>query len=181
MPSALPRLLHAVGEAPVARVEDARHEERIDHVWITMQVGLPAPLTISVNTYSLRSQEAGFDPRVRVGLVRGHWNTLPTPIIEPCDGFDYAKIEEQANVYYEPYERIALEALLLDLTQRSLRIEAWGTSYRQHRRLGLHQIHSRRASSAIHEEMRNADGALRFHFHEDCATTLLLLKFCGQL
>jgi hypothetical protein len=63
-------------------------------------------------------------------------------------------------------------------TQAGL-IEAWGAPY--HRaQPGLHQIHSRRASSAVPEDLRGRDGAVRFYFDEDQRSELALLKFSGQ-
>jgi hypothetical protein len=44
----------------------------------------------------------------------------------------------------------------------------------------LHQIHSRRASSAVPEDLRGRDGAVRFYFDEDQRSELALLKFSGQ-
>jgi hypothetical protein len=58
-------------------------------------------------------------------------------------------------------------------------IEAWGVPY--HRaQPGLHQIHSRRASNAVAEDLRGRDGAVRFYFDEDQRVELALLKFAGQ-
>ncbi|MFM8808578.1 MAG: hypothetical protein ACKOJB_06710, partial [Chthoniobacterales bacterium] len=59
------------------------------------------------------------------------------------------------------------------------RIEAWGVPY--HRaEPGLHQVHSRRASAAVAEDLRGRDGAVRFYFDEGQRTELTLIKFTGQ-
>ena len=60
----------------------------------------------------------------------------------------------------------------------ALRIEAWGELYRaQH--LGLHQIHSRRASCAVKTDLIGRDGAIRFYLRDGKAE-MFLFKYCGQ-
>jgi len=176
----VPSFIHAIGENATARVEEGSDPRRLDHVWITMRTSTAHTLTIAVNTSSLRSRDAGFDSRVRLGILREQWEGLPSPIFEPWQTFDYANIEKSSNIYYEPYERVALEALLLGFTQRAIRIEVWGMTYERHHQLGVHQIHSRRPSSAVPQEILARDGALRFYFSEAQETVLCLFKFCGQ-
>lgn len=173
-------LAHAVGGALKARAEQHRDPTHIDHVWIRMQAGDTGSAEISVNTSSRRNLVAGFDPRVRVGMISSTWEELPLPVFEPFPRFDYAEQERNVNVFYEHYEREALEELLIATTRRAHLLEAWGEPYRNPRHPGLHQIHSRRASCAVAEDIRFHDGALRFYFPEDKTSTLFLFKFCGQ-
>ncbi len=177
---AVPDLVHAVGGDLRARMEEHPNPEYIDHVWITMEAGGPERMTVAVNTLSRRNRLAGFDPRLRVGILRGTWQHLPGRGVSRCKGFDYAEIESQANVFFEHYESVALEELLLDTTSRAMLLEVWGAPYHQRRRHGIHQIHSRRASCAVSEDIRNLDGALQFYFPVEQTTALFLFKFCGQ-
>ena len=173
--------VHAVGGDLHARVEQHRDPAAIDHVWITMDVGSPRPVFVSVNTLSKRNRDAGFDPRVQVGILgEGRWKDLPGRVAEACPGCNYAEVEGRANVYFEHYERRRLEDLLLAATLRAELLEVWGTPYFRRFRAGIHQIHSRRPSCAVAEDLPNRDGALRFYFVSDQTCTLFLFKFCGQ-
>lgn len=178
-PFAAPFLL-AVGGDLQARVEQHRDPAAIDHFWITMDVGSAGRVFVSVNTLSKRNRDAGFDPRVRVGILRGAWTKLPERGARACPGFDYAEAEGGANVYFEHYERRKLEELLLATTRRAALLEVWGTPYFHKYRAGIHQIHSRRPSCAVAEDLANRDGALRFYFATDQTSSLFLFKFCGQ-
>jgi hypothetical protein len=94
-------------------------------------------------------------------------------------GLDYREIETAGPVTYLDYERPALEALLVEKTGRAIFIEAWGEFYfRNH--LGIHQVHSRRASCSVLQDYIGRDGAIRFYFGGDATAEMLLLKFCGQ-
>jgi len=145
-----------------------------------MDAGRGDPLVVSVNTQSKRNRDAGFDPRVRLGILRGSWEHLPPRGMGRCQGFDYAEIEEGANIFYEHHTRESLEDLLLETTSRAILLEVWGAPYHSRWKPGIHQIHSRRASCAVAEDIRNLDGALQFYFREEQRTELFLFKFCGQ-
>lgn len=144
-----------------------------------MDTGTGQRLTVAVNTVSFRNRDAGFDPRVRVSFLRGTWTNTPPRGIERCHAFDYESLESHANFYYEPMERPELEKLLMETTARALFLEAWGVPYHHRTRPGIHQIHSRRASCAVPENILKRDGALQFYF-PDHTTCLFLFKFCGQ-
>ena len=143
-----------------------------------MQAGSAGDLVISVNTRSLHNKRAGFDSRVRRGILRGTWSTLPARGVVPCEGFDYTTMEEQANVYYEPCERSELEAFLIETSALATLLEVWGVPYSMPV-TGIHQIHSRRTSCAISRDIQGRDGALQFYF-ADQSTLLVFFKFCGQ-
>lgn len=169
-----------MGRSLQVGIEEHPNPQRIDHVWITIDAGIPRRVLISINTFSGRNYDAGFDARVRVARLRRAWETLPAPVFEAHAGLDYEEIESQANVYYEFLERPALEGILLGAARTAERLEAWGESYHRQGRPGIHQIHSRRASCAVREDFRGRDGALQFYFEKDRIAELFLFKFCGQ-
>ena len=87
-------------------------------------------------------------------------------------------MELQGTAEGKPFDRPALEVLLTEKTRRALFIEAWGELYvRIH--LGLHQVHSRRASCSVLTDYVGRDGAIRFYY-PDRTAELLLFKYCGQ-
>ena len=128
-----------VGGIPIAfAVETDPVPSSIDHFWINIRIGSGEPIRIALNTHSKQNAAAGFDPRVRVGVVRSAWKELPATGVLPCRGFDYREIEAAWPVSYINYDRPALEALLAEKAGRAIFIEAWGESYvRNHR--GIHQ------------------------------------------
>jgi len=170
-------LVRAVGPIVGAELEEHDNPDEIDHVLIRMDPG--EEIVVAVNTLSKRNRLAGFDSRVRVGMVRGTWDVLPEPGADICGRMDYADIESQTNVFYEHMGREELEILLMESCFRACLLEVWGAPYHQ-RRQGIHQIHSRRASCAAAEDITGRDGALKFYFEEARATLMLLFKFCGQ-
>jgi hypothetical protein len=172
--------VHAVGGELHVRVEEHPNPDYVDHVWITMDAGSAGRPLVSINTLSKRNRDAGFDPRIRVGRIRGSWDLLPQRGLEAATHLDYAELEQAHSVYYEHYERPAMEKLLLTTARRATLLEVWGAPYRNKKRLGIHQIHSRRASCAVTSDIRGHDGALRFYFPEDKTTAMFLFKFCGQ-
>jgi hypothetical protein len=148
-------------------------------VWIDLDCGRVGRVRGSVNTFSRRNDLAGFDPRIRVGILRSTWETLPDVGVFPSPGLDYAIIESEANVFYETPGKAALERMLVDRARMAVRVEIWGQLYAR-RKMGLHQIHSRRASCAVPEDLVGHDGALKFYFTRDRVAELVLFKFCGQ-
>ncbi|MFZ4597118.1 MAG: hypothetical protein ACOYNN_00595 [Terrimicrobiaceae bacterium] len=172
-------LVRAVGDHLSAEVEDHPNPEEIDHVRITMDAGVGRPVQLSISTLSKWNRLAGFDPRVRIGIVRGVWELPPQKGIHAWDHFDYLDIETVENVFYEHRARTEIDAFLIDRCHRARWLEVWGTPYRN-RRPGIHQIHSRRASCAVAEDVVGRDGALKFYFEPGQTTELVLFKFCGQ-
>lgn len=171
--------VRAAGDSLHAEVEKHPNPDEVDHVWITMDIGIPERVVVSVNTLSKRNRVAGFDSRIRVGLVRGTWAQRPPRGAEVCPHFNYAGIEGASNVFYEHHDHREMESLLLSRCARACLMEVWGVPYKKPR-LGLHQIHSRRASCAVAEDIVNRDGALKFYYEQDQATEMFLFKFCGQ-
>jgi hypothetical protein len=160
-------------------IENSAREENIDHVYATIDAGLQKPVILSLNTLSFRNRVAGHDPRIRLGTLRWRWTHLPARGLYPLEFFDYESVELIENVEYRVVERTAMEEFFALRCANCRRIEAWGVPY--HRaQPGLHQIHSRRASSGVAADLRGHDGAVRFYFDEDQHSELVLLKFAGQ-
>ena len=174
------RYVTVAGEIASAVVEQEEDERKIDHVWITVRAGEFGRVDISLSTLSRQSRALGFDSRVRVGILRSTWTELPTAGVRPvAKPFDYAAIEREHAIDYVAHERAPLEQFLIEKARRAVCVEAWGEFYiRAH--IGVHQIHSRRASNSVPHEVIGQDGAIRFYFHESHAREMLLFKFDGQ-
>lgn len=158
--------------------ETDRDPVNIDHFWITIDAGLGEGFQISINTASRSNRKAGFDDRLRVAIAPGRWEKLPKAGLTGHSHLDYDEMKTSSREPFNIYERPALEQLLADRATRAIFVEAWGDLYmRTH--LGIHQIHSRRASCSVARDIVGRDGALRF-YHADNISELLLFKFCGQ-
>jgi hypothetical protein len=168
-----------VAGTPVAfAAEIDRVPANIDHFWITIDVGTDGPIRIALSTHSRQNAVAGFDPRMRVGVVTSKWSELPPAGVEKFARLDYRTIEAASPVGYVEYERPALEILLTQKAKRAIFVEAWGELYvRTH--VGIHQVHSMRASCSVARDLFGRDGAIRFYFPDGTAE-LLLFKYCGQ-
>lgn len=168
-----------VGTVDEFRIENSQRVENIDHVFVTLDAGLPLPVTLSLNTVSFRNRVAGHDPRIRLASLRWRWTRLPARGLYPLEFFDYETVELLENADYRVLGRTEMEEYFALHCANCRLIEAWGVPY--HRaEPGLHQIHSRRASCGVPEDLRGRDGAIRFYFNEDQRSELVLLKFCGQ-
>lgn len=172
-------LVRAVGRTLSAALEVHERQEEVDHVRFVMDAGPWGRIVVAVNTTSKRNRLAGFDPRVRVGIIRGHEPDPPATGVYALAAFDYAEVERSANVFFEHHTREALEERLLGNARRSFLLEAWGAPYRN-RGPGIHQVHSRRASCAVPTDLVGRDGGLRFFFSGTQETETVLFKFCGQ-
>ena len=174
------RYVCVAGEIASVVVEEEEDERKIDHVWIQVRAGDFDRVEISLSTTSRQSRALGFDPRVRVGVIRSSWIELPAAGVRPINGpLDYATLEAEYTIDYTPLERTAVERLLVDKARRATSVEAWGEFYiRTH--IGIHQIHSRRASHAVPRDVIGRDGAIRFYFREANASEMLLFKYDGQ-
>lgn len=125
------------------------------------------------------NRDAGFDPNIRLGIVRSSYSEKPNTGLEECTGLDYAKIDAKEKVAYETFQRDTLAELLLTKAKAAVRVEVWGELYaRDH--IGLHQVHSRRASSAVPRDLKNRDGALKLYYPQENLAELFLFKFSGQ-
>jgi len=167
------------GEIASVIVEAENEPAKIDHVWIQVRAGGAGRVQISLSTTSRQSRAAGFDPRVRVGVLRSVWQELPPAGVRPAAPLDYSLFEAAEPIAYTALERVDVERLLIDKAQHAIWIEAWGEFYvRAH--AGVHQIHSRHASHAVPRDVIGQDGAVRFYFREANQAEMLLFKFDGQ-
>jgi hypothetical protein len=171
-------LVHVAGTPIAFAAEIDRVPANIDHFWITIGLGAGEPVRIALSTFSRQNAAAGFDPRMRVGIVVSSWSELPPAGLVKSPGLDYRTIEAASPVSYLEYERPALELLLADKAKRAALIEAWGELYvRTH--AGIHQVHSMRASCSVPRDFVGRDGAIRFYFPDGTAE-MILFKYCGQ-
>ena len=152
---------------------------KIDHFWITIRAGNFGLLQISISTWSLKHAAEGFDPRMRVGVLPSNWSQLPASGVFPAKGLDYATLERANPLVYREMERPDLEQLLAAKAARAIFVEAWGALYLRDR-LGIHQVHSRRASCSVRTDYIGRDGAIRFYF-PDKTGEMILFKYCGQV
>lgn len=174
------RYVTVAGEIAAVVVEQEEDVRKIDHVWITVRAGDFGRVEISLSTTSRQSRALGLDPRIRVGVIASKWTELPDAGVRPITPpLDYSRIEAEHAVEYAPLERAAIERLVVGKARRAIFIEAWGEFYiRAH--IGIHQIHSRRASDAIPRDIIGQDGAIRFYYRDGHTTEMLLFKFAGQ-
>ena len=173
-----PKFVHVTGVPYTVEVEQSEDPLRVDHVWITLEVPPFGRVRASINTISRFNRDAGFDSRVRVGIVPGTWEEKPANGLVEEPGQDYAMIEAAVPVTYEFHEHDHLVELLLTKAKTAVRAEVWGELYVQDH-LGVHQIHSRRASCAVTRDLKGRDGALKLYY-TDNTSELFLFKFCGQ-
>ncbi|HEX4639956.1 MAG TPA: hypothetical protein VH252_01140 [Chthoniobacterales bacterium] len=171
-------LVHVAGTPVAFAAEIDRVPENIDHFWITVGTGVGDPIRIALSTHSRQNAAAGFDARMRLGVISSTWSELPRAGLTKSVGLDYHSLEAKSPVVYAETERPQLETLLADKAKRAVFVEAWGELYiRTH--LGIHQVHSMRASCSVARDLIGRDGAIRFYFPEGTAE-MLLFKYCGQ-
>ncbi len=173
--------VRACGRSLDAATERHPNPEKIDHLMVRLDVA-GAELTLSLNTRSFRNRAAGFDDRVWIALPTERMAEQPQMGLQPSALLNYEVIEARAEepVVYIPMHREAAEKTLRDAVLGASLVEAWGLLYTK-RGLGLHQIHSRRASCGVAEDLRGRDGGLRVTSASGQFQTWVLLKFCGQL
>lgn len=173
------RYVVVAGEIASVAIETDNDPRKVDHVWIQVRAAEYGRVQISLSTASRQSRAAGFDPRLRVGVVRSGWIDLPPAGVRVVAPLDYHLIEAAQPVVYTPLDRVAIEQLLIEKARRAIWVEGFGEFYvRAH--IGVHQIHSRRASYAVPRDVLGQDGAIRFYFREANASEMLLFKFDGQ-
>jgi hypothetical protein len=171
-------LVHLAGTPIAFAAEIDRVAANIDHFWITIGIETGQPIRIALSTHSRQNAAAGFDARMRVGVIASTWTELPATGLFHSPGLDYHSLEAASPVIYIEHERPALELLLTDKAKRAVFIEAWGELYiRTH--IGIHQVHSMRASCSVARDLTGRDGAISFYFPDQTAE-MLLFKYCGQ-
>jgi len=71
-------LVRVVGNDLKGRVETTPQGGHPDHLWISLDPGFGIRVVVSVNTWSRRNAEAGFDPRIRLGILKGARRGFPS-------------------------------------------------------------------------------------------------------
>jgi hypothetical protein len=174
-----PKFVHVRGIPYTVAVEESEDPLKVDHVYLNVEAPPFGRLRVAINTLSRLNRDAGFDPRVRVGIIKSTYTEKPSPGLEECAGLDYAKQEEKHNVLYEAYERPALTEMLVTKMKVAIRVEVWGELYATDH-IGVHQVHSRRASCAVSTDLKGRDGAFKLYYPQDNLAEAFLIKFCGQ-
>jgi hypothetical protein len=177
--TAPPKFVHVTGVPYTVEVEVCADPEKLDHVWMTMEVPPFGRIRGVLNTTSRLARDAGLDPRVYVGIISSTWTEKPQTGLDECEAQSYAQLEAAVPVPYAPYDQPTLSELLVTKMKAAVRAEVWGDLYaRDH--LGVHQIHSRRRSAVVSTDFKAHDGALKLYFAQDNLAELFLFKFAGQ-
>jgi hypothetical protein len=174
-----PKFVHVRGIPYTVAVEESEDPLKVDHVYLNVEAPPFGRLRVAINTVSKLNRAAGFDPRVRVGIIRSTYTEKPSPGLEECGGLDYAKQEEKHNVFYEAYEHTPLVEMLVAKMKTAIRAEIWGELYATDH-IGIHQVHCRRASDAVPQDLKGRDGALKLYYPQDNLAEAFLFKFSGQ-
>jgi hypothetical protein len=170
--------VHLVGIPYQVQIEPHPNELMVDHVWYDVEIPPCGRLRLTINTASRINQRAGFDPRMRMAVLESVYDQRPEPFMEEAPPLDYRELEAKGAVTYALYDHDPLEALLIAKGKKAMRVEAWGELYiRNH--LGVHQLHSRRGSSAVPADFLGRDGAIKLYY-ADMTAEMLLFKFSGQ-
>lgn len=80
-----PIYVRAVGNPQ--RVESERDDDpsRVDHVWLALDVPPIGRLNVAINTLSHYNRDAGFDERIRLGILSAKYTRRPVPLLEARD------------------------------------------------------------------------------------------------
>lgn len=175
-------LVRVCGDILRAEPEQAQSAGQVDHFWITLDCGVADPVQLSINTLSLRSLHAGFDPRLRVARVRRKIAHLPSRGVRVMERFDYSEFESTHNAFFETLGREEIDQLFIELSREMPRVSAWGSPYSRKAAPGLHQIHSRRRSDAVPQDVVGCDGGIEFHATHGPPfdVVMVMMKFSGQ-
>jgi hypothetical protein len=174
-----PKFVHVTGVPYVVEIPPAAEPTDADHVWLTLEVPSLGRIRTVINTVSKLNRNAGEDSRVRVAIQDSTWSEKPQTGLLESDGQNYAVVEASSELKNKEYEQTELAELLAARAKTAVRAEVWGDLYaRDH--LGVRQIHSRRASKAVTEDVIGRDGALKLYYSDENKAELFLFKFYGQ-
>lgn len=174
-----PKFVHVTGVPYVVEIPTVADPAEADQVWLTLEVPSLGRIRVVINTASRLSRNAGEDPRVSVAIQSNNWTEKPETGLLESDGQNYAVVEASSKLKYQAYDQQALADLLAAKAKSAVRAEVWGDLYaRDH--LGVRQVHSRRASKAVPEDLIGRDGALKLYYSEENLAELFLFKFYGQ-
>lgn len=173
-----PKFVHIRGVPYTVVVEETEDPLAADHIYLNVEVPPFGRLRVCLNTVSRLNRDAGFDGRVRVGIIKSTFTEKPALALEECPGLDYAKQDEKFHVQYEFCDHKTFTETFAVKFKVAIRAEIWGELYAKDH-LGIHQIHSRRASAAVAQDVKNRDGAIKLYY-PDGTTEAFLFKFDGQ-
>jgi hypothetical protein len=174
-----PKFVHVRGIPYTVAVEESEDPLKVDHIYLNVEAPPFGRLRVAINTLSRLNRDGGFDGRMRVGIIRSTYTEKPVAGLEECPGLDYTKQEEKHNVVYEPYEHAALVEMLVPKMKVAIRAEIWGELYATDH-IGIHQVHCRRASCAVPQDLKSRDGAFKLYYSQDNLAEAFLFKYCGQ-
>ncbi len=174
-----PKFVRVTGVPYVVEIPPASDPTEADHIWVTLEVPPLGRIRTVINTVSKLSRNAGHDPRMRVSIQHSTWTEKPQTGLIESEGQSYSLLEKGNHVTYKEYEQADLAAILAARVKSAIRAEVWGDLYaRDH--LGVRQVHSRRASKAVTDDLVGRDGALKLFYPEGNDAELFLFKFYGQ-
>jgi len=182
MPMPKADLVWVCGKIISAQPERARDDARVDHFWIQLDCGLEESVQVSVNTLSARSAAVGVDSRLRLARLDLADDDPPQVGVGELDSCDYTDFESAGELDFGPCDREEVTRILVLSCRAASYLYAWGEPYRRAGPLGIHQIHSRRRSAAVENDVIGHDGGLRFYpsLNRSAKSTLVLFRFCGQ-
>ncbi len=99
-------IVHAAGTPIAFAAEIDRVPANIDHFWITIGLGTGDPIRVALSTHSRQNAAAGFDPRLRLGIVASTWTGIaagpvwrsrPASIIARSDSRFTGKLTSNTN------------------------------------------------------------------------------------
>jgi hypothetical protein len=131
-----------------------------------------------INTVSRLNELAGLKPEVRLGLQTVPWEEKPETGLTESSVMSYSAVDVAHAMEYQDYDSASLGNMLVERARTAVRMEVWGDLYASDH-LGVRQIHSRRASATVKEDLSGRDGALRLYY-PDNRSEIFLFKFHGQ-
>ncbi|HEY2341737.1 MAG TPA: hypothetical protein VGH90_01850 [Chthoniobacteraceae bacterium] len=174
-----PKFVHVTGVPYLVEIPPVSDPNEADHIWLTLEVPSLGRIRTVINTVSKLCRSAGHNPHVRVAIQQSSWMEKPQTGLIESEGQNYGVLESSTKVNYTEYDQMELSDLLSAKAKKAVRAEVWGDLYaRDH--LGVRQIHSRRASKAVPEDVVGRDGALKLFYGGDNKAELFLFKFAGQ-
>ena len=174
-----PKFVHVTGVPYVVEIPPAADPAEADQVWLTLEVPSLGRIRAVINTTSRLNRAAGHDASIRVGIQRTTWTEKPVTGLLESDGQNYSVVQAAHPLTFDTIEQGELANLLATKAKTAVRAEVWGDLYaRDH--LGIRQVHSRRASKAVPEDIVGRDGALKLYYSEGNEAELFLFKFYGQ-
>jgi hypothetical protein len=173
-----PKFVHVTGVPYSMELKPPAEGGTSDQVWITMEAPPYGRVRAVINTVSRLNELAGVKPDVRLGLQTVPWEEKPETGLTEASTMSYGAVEATLPMEYTDCDPASLGTMLLERARSAVRMEVWGDLYASDH-LGVRQIHSRRASATVKEDLSGRDGALRLYY-PDNRSEIFLFKFHGQ-